>query len=41
MILDNNEESGSDLKIQVILLNQRTQKPLSVITIEKEFLNSI
>lgn len=41
VILDNDEESDLDLKIRVILLNQHTQKPLSVITIEKEFLNSI
>lgn len=41
VIIDNNKKGGSDLSAQIILLNQRIQKILSVITMEKKFLNSI
>lgn len=35
IILDDEEEDISDLSIQIILLNQCTQKPLLVITIKE------
>ena len=41
VILDNNEEDGSNLSAQITLLNQCTQIPLSIIIIEKEFLSSM
>ena len=41
VILDDDEESGSDPRARVTLLNQRTRKPLSVITTEEEFLSSV
>lgn len=41
MILVDNKESSSDLSIWIKLLNQHTQKLLSVIITKKEFLNSI
>ena len=41
MILDDDKESGSDLRARITVLNQRTQKLLSIITTEEEFLNSV
>ena len=41
IILDNEGEGGSDPNTQIILLNQRTQKRLSVITTEEQFFSSI
>ncbi len=41
IISDDNEEGVSDLSARITLLNQRTQKPLSVINTEEEFLSSI
>ena len=40
VILDD-EEGGSDPNARITLLNQRTRKPLSVITTEEEFLGSV
>ena len=41
VILDDDEEGGSDPSARITLLNQRTRKPLSVITTEEEFLSSV
>lgn len=41
MILNNKGEGGSDFNAQIILLNKHTQKPVSVITTEEEFLSSV
>lgn len=41
VILDNDEKGGLDPNVRITLLNQRTQKLLSVITTKKEFLSSI
>lgn len=41
VILDDKREYDSEPNTQIILLNQFTQKPLSVITTEEEFLSSI
>lgn len=41
VILDNDNKHGSDSSIEIKLLNQYTQKFLSVITIEEKFLFSI
>lgn len=41
MILDNDEEDNLDPSTRITLLNQYTQKSLSVITTEEKFLNSI
>ena len=41
LILDEDEEGYSDPNARITLLNQRTQKPLSVITTEEEFLASV
>ncbi len=41
VILDDNEEDGSDPSARITLLKQRTRKPLSVITTEEEFLSSV
>lgn len=41
VILDEDEEDYSDPSAQITLLNQRTRKPLSVITNEEEFLSSV
>ena len=41
VILDDDEEGGSDPNARISLLNQRTRKPLSVITTEEEFLSSV
>ena len=41
VILDDEGESGSDPNARITLLDQRTRKPLSVITTEKEFRSSV
>ena len=41
VILDDDEEGVSDPSARITLLNQRTRKPLSVITTEVEFLSSV
>ena len=40
-ILDDDDEGSSDPSTRIILLNQYTRKPLSVITTEAEFLKSV
>lgn len=41
VILDNDKKGVLNLSARIILLNQRTQKLLSIITTKKFFLSSI
>ncbi|MCJ1347622.1 hypothetical protein MMC31_005850 [Peltigera leucophlebia] len=41
VILDDEGEGGSDPNARITLLNQRTRKPLSVITTKEEFLSNV